>query len=240
MGGPDCLGKPVTAMRLAAAFLVFLSGAGLLVGLKSVGDATRDPAESGRPEQKAIAAPVGGEPALPVRANAVAAPPKLARIVASGVIAAPQIAGDIERIPARPSLSPAPQKPQQVAATDPSRWRIRLLHQPVATSAGEIEAGGYRLVLEGIVPTDPAMSCKTAEGASWPCGLQARTAFRAFLRARSIRCKVPAQPTDQVVETTCSLGGEDVAAWLMAHGWARPANSGAVAQGVGLSGPPPR
>lgn len=223
-------------------FLAFV-GAGLGFGLKVMG-------ESAEKQQIPLAiAPQSGDPGKPALApepeRAIVPPPTAksarvsARVIASGTIAAPQLDGDIQRIPARPSLSPAASKPQPIAAADPSRWRIRLLHQPVAISAGEIEAGGYRLVLEDIAPTDPAMTCTSPSGKNWPCGLQARTAFRAYLRARSIRCKVPAQPSGQTVQTACSLAGEDVAAWLVTHGWARSAKGGAAPKGVGLFGPPP-
>ena len=57
----------------------------------------------------------------------------------------------------------------------------------------------------------------------------ARAALRRFLRGRAIECIVPAGAAEVPDPAECRVaGGEDLAAWLVAQGWAR-ANSAAYA-----------
>ncbi|MBZ9656278.1 thermonuclease family protein [Phyllobacterium lublinensis] len=96
-----------------------------------------------------------------------------------------------------------------------------LLYQPVALAAGTIEASGYKIALDGIETLPIEETCSAGDGASWPCGMAARTAFRNWLRSRAIECDVPGQPTDDVIATHCKLGNADLAQWLVENGWAR-------------------
>lgn len=131
--------------------------------------------------------------------------------------------GDLVREPARKPMSalaaPAPPAPPPNPDTLPKRWR--LVHQPVATAAGVFDIEGVTIVLPGLdtVPTNE--TCTDANDNSWPCGMGARTAFRAYLRGRSINCKLPDQRPDDAILGECLLQGDDPAAWLVKNGWAR-------------------
>ncbi|PSH68418.1 hypothetical protein CU102_14130 [Phyllobacterium brassicacearum] len=96
-----------------------------------------------------------------------------------------------------------------------------LLYQPVAIAAGTIEASGYKIALEGIETLPIDETCSANDGATWPCGMAARTAFRNWLRSRAIECNVPGQPSDELIATQCKLGHADLAQWLVENGWAR-------------------
>ncbi|MHB2266207.1 thermonuclease family protein [Aliihoeflea sp. PC F10.4] len=128
---------------------------------------------------------------------------------------------EFERIAPREPLSPlgAPEDP----ATRPPRET--LLHRPVVIAAGEFEAQGHRVALEGIEIVQPEETCERS-GRSWPCGVYARTAFRNYLRGRSISCTVPGMPGEEIVVSRCMIGNADPAAWLVAQGWARAASGG--------------
>lgn len=155
----------------------------------------------------------------------------------------------LERIAARPPLSELslalPPKPKP--PPDPSKWKPTRLFNPVATSAGTLEAKGYIVALKGIVPLPADENC-TYQGRSWPCGAQARTAFRAWLRSRAVQCVVPPEPDREAVTAECQIGRDDPAAWLVANGWARAVAGGpyfdtgkkAEAAGKGLFGAPPK
>lgn len=137
---------------------------------------------------------------------------------------APVQVGPLERVAPRQPLSelgqatpPAP--PPAAVPVDNSAKPI-LLYRPVATSAGNIEASGYRISIEGINAPGPEETCNS-DGTDWPCGMAARTALRNWLRSRAIECNVPGQPSDELIATQCKLGTTDVASWLVSNGWAR-------------------
>ncbi|MBB2969645.1 thermonuclease family protein [Mesorhizobium sp. RMAD-H1] len=167
------------------------------------------------------------------RTDGVNTKEQLAARQAAPGFAPPLDDGPLERIEPRAplselSLAPPPPPPAQ-AASAPGEVRYRLLHQPVATAAGRIEADGHVIEVEGIDIPSPEETCTDPAGASWPCGMQARTAFRAWLRARAIMCRLPANPSGEVTTTDCTLGGEDVAAWLVDNGLVRARAGGPYA-----------
>lgn len=102
----------------------------------------------------------------------------------------------------------------------PGDWKGTVLFNPVATAAGSIEAKGYTVTLGGVTPMSPDETC-TFEGRDWPCGLRARSAFRAWLRGRAITCVVPPEPERDAIAAACTLGKQDIGAWLVTNGWAR-------------------
>ncbi|CAN7617325.1 thermonuclease family protein [Phyllobacterium sp. LjRoot231] len=122
-----------------------------------------------------------------------------------------------------------------------------LLYRPVATAAGTIEASGYKIALDGIEAVPPEETCNAEGGATWPCGMAARTAFRNWLRSRAVECTVPGQPPDELIATECKLGGTDLAEWLVQNGWARAKDGTPMAETMkraeeaklGIFGSPP-
>ena len=77
------------------------------------------------------------------------------------------------------------------------------------------------MVLPGIDVVSTDETCLAPDGVGWPCGMAARTAFRAYLRGRSINCRLPDVPSEKSMLTDCLLQGEDPALWLVKNGWAR-------------------
>jgi endonuclease YncB( thermonuclease family) len=120
------------------------------------------------------------------------------------------------------------------------------LFRPVANAAGVFEAMGYTVTVAGTDIIDPDEKC-VFKGKSWPCGLVARTAFRAFLHGRAVTCALPAQGDQKSVAANCRVGSDNVGEWLVANGWARPAKNGpyrdagkeAQSTGRGIFGAPP-
>lgn len=132
--------------------------------------------------------------------------------------------GGLERVEPRAALSDIgqalPPKPKR-----PDDWKGTTLFQPVATAAGLLEAKGYKIAVAGIEPVGPEETCDSA-GKTWPCGMRARAAFRAWLRGRSVTCEIPPEPDREIIVAPCQVGREDVAAWLVESGWARAAGGG--------------
>ena len=129
----------------------------------------------------------------------------------------PPLSTTLELLPAPPT-APTPAPPP--APVDNTAKPV-LLYRPVATAAGTIEAGGYRIALDGIEVVQPEETCIMDGGSAWPCGMAARTAFRNWLRSRAVECNVPGQPPDEIIATQCRLGNADLAEWLVQTGWAR-------------------
>jgi endonuclease YncB( thermonuclease family) len=97
---------------------------------------------------------------------------------------------------------------------------VERLFNPIVVAAGTIKAGGRDIALADIEA--PAFDERCGDGESaWPCGRMARAALRRFVRGRAIECDVPAGAGDVPESTTCRVGGEDLAQWLVAQGWAK-------------------
>ena len=137
--------------------------------------------------------------------------------------------------------------PPPIAAKDlPRRWRP--MGNGFASAAGIVQVGTVSITLEGLDTLTANDTCIAPSGEVWPCGMVARTAFRAFLRARTLNCAVPDGLIDRAISAECLLAGDDPAKWLVQNGWARASATGpygsegdhAKANGTGMFGSPPR
>lgn len=122
------------------------------------------------------------------------------------------------------ALDTAPQAaPAQAAA---ATLQPKLLYLPTISAAGRLEAQGYKIVLDDIIPVESAELCGTG-GAQWTCGAMARTQFRNRLRGRALSCIVPPEtPENETISASCTINGDDLASWLVQHGWARSTPDG--------------
>jgi endonuclease YncB( thermonuclease family) len=83
---------------------------------------------------------------------------------------------------------------------------------------------GNRANLEGVEHEfhqgdicDPDETC-TYDGATWACGLRARTAVRLWLHGKALACDVPPDTDRELLVVGCRLGKNDVGAWLVRRG----------------------
>jgi endonuclease YncB( thermonuclease family) len=124
--------------------------------------------------------------------------------------AAPPVSGPLVRV-APPAEEPAPKRQEA---------RTKRLFNAVVVAAGTLKIDDREIQLAGIAITKPGTLC--GEGAKeWPCGRMARAALRSFIRGRAIDCAVPAATEDIPDPAHCAVGGEDIAEWLVAQGWAK-------------------
>lgn len=189
------------------------------------------PPAAAQPEQRSEAGTVAPE-----------APARAVRAIGPDLITAPPVdATRLERVEPRQPLG------ELALAPDPATMppAETLLYRPVALSAGLIEAQGHRIRLDGIEALPEDATCESA-GRSWPCGLHARGAFRAWLRGRAVSCTVRPVAIDETVVSACRLGAQDAAEWLAQQGWTRSATGAyadvleeARAAGRGIYGAPP-
>ncbi|WP_296746274.1 thermonuclease family protein [Mesorhizobium sp.] len=170
------------------------------------------------PATSAITAPDAPQPPKPVLHS---------RAIDPDVVAPPGTPDEeLERVEPRAPLSdialagpPKPRKSKMPDGQDGTK-----LVQPVASAAGVIQAKDYSVTVSGIDVVKDDETCSDA-GKSWACGTRARTAFRAFLRGRTVVCAVPSQGHD-AASTKCWVGNKDVGEWLVENGWARAAQGG--------------
>jgi endonuclease YncB( thermonuclease family) len=93
--------------------------------------------------------------------------------------------------------------------------------------AGTLEAGlppaqSVVIRLAGIETHEADETCKKGDGASWPCGAEARAALAHFIRYRAVTCTIPPSPKSKDFSARCSVMGQDLATWLVRQGWAAP------------------
>lgn len=175
---------------------------------------------------------------------------RTSRLVAAAEIAPPEL-GDqpIERVEPREPLGAL-----GLAARPRRKETGPLLHRPVAVESAVVEAGGRRVAIAGTVSLSPDRTCD-ADGVSWPCGASGRTAFRLWLRGRTLECDLPREdadggpdrPANGDIAAACRLAGQDAGRWLVANGWALAAPDGPYAEAEkaardgakGMFGPPP-
>lgn len=145
------------------------------------------------------------------------------RNVGGGVIAAPLLeVGPLERVAAVPQPTPPLEAKSELPATPEKQFlRWRLVFNGIATSAGIVQFGETTLVLPGIDVVSADETCTASTGASWPCGMIARTAFRNYLQGRALNCHLPDRREDKAIVAECLLQGQDPAVWLVEQGWAR-------------------
>lgn len=128
---------------------------------------------------------------------------------------------------AQPMPQSEPQPQSEQAAIDPASkpqeqtTTIELV-RPFSDQAGILTIGGRSVQLTGIIPTDVDRMCTGPSGKDWPCGQAARTAFRMYLRGRSIDCDVPDANWKGTAKGACRYVRVDLSAWLVRFGWADP------------------
>jgi hypothetical protein len=121
------------------------------------------------------------------------------------------------------------------------------LPRPTVGNPGLLTFGDRQVFLDGLKPMARTRTCQSG-GSNWPCGEMASTALRRFLRGRSVTCDIKDADWTGRVTARCDLGKQDIAGWLVEHGWAEAAvgsdyvESGqqAMALRLGLYGDDPR
>lgn len=83
-----------------------------------------------------------------------------------------------------------------------------------------LDVGGTRVRLHGIDAPEARQSCETQQGQSWACGAWVSREVRARYQGKTASCT--AVDTDRYgrIVARCSVGGQDIAAALVAEGLA--------------------
>lgn len=129
-------------------------------------------------------------------------------VTPDNMTAGPRVTGTLARIDASAAAGAAP------------KARTERIYNVLVLSAGIVKARNREIRLAGATALDFDQRC--GEGAAaWPCGRMARAALRSFIRGRAIDCEIPAGADKLPDPAACSVGGENIAEWLVAQGWAK-------------------
>jgi endonuclease YncB( thermonuclease family) len=130
-----------------------------------------------------------------------------------GMLQAPKLEGEtIVREPARvlPKPPPRPPKPDLYA-------------RPAVEAAGLLRSGEATIRIAGIRAVAVDESCTGSKGKPWPCGVHGKSALQRLIRQRTISCEPGGVPDGNGgMARRCTVGGADIARWLVEQGWAVP------------------
>ena len=84
---------------------------------------------------------------------------------------------------------------------------------------GSIVGDGGTVRLYGIAFPEPKRICRTASGASWPCGRRAYIALHNRIAAETVSCEPRASADPPAAD--CYVGDVNLAAWMLGQGLAR-------------------
>jgi endonuclease YncB( thermonuclease family) len=173
-----------------------------------------EPAVAARPENDA--APLA--PSVPPQEEqAAASPPDAIRDVSPDGVSAPQVTGELTRVgPSErllellnPPVEPVPDGPLELVRVE-------------VPDAGHLKSGRLTVRLAHIESLDLEATCKTEMGASWPCGMRARTFLRALIRRLKVSCVKQEDLAPQEISAVCTRGAIDLSSQLVRFGWATP------------------
>lgn len=137
--------------------------------------------------------------------------PSSLRNVGGTFTPAPKISGPLLRV----AHVKAPRKP-----VGPPPKELVLYH-PVALDGATLSNKKRRIQLHHIQAVPLSTTCPSKTGDTWPCGIRARTALRAFIGQKRVTCAdIKTEQQDKLI-ATCSVGKHDLATWLVKNGWAK-------------------
>ena len=144
------------------------------------------------------------------------------RLVALGPAARSFLTARRLEDPKAASARPSEGNPSQAAGVIPGGDHL-LLEPPYDSQDGlTILQGSYKIRLAGVDGPPGNAICTAADGRLWACGLQARAALHNIIAQSPLTCTLAGKAPPDLTLADCALDGEDLAAKLVASGWARP------------------
>ncbi|MBN8950102.1 MULTISPECIES: thermonuclease family protein [unclassified Rhizobium] len=184
------------------------------------------PAQASQPAATAPDKVAAGTPETPAADQAKTDPAPDNRVPADQ-IDREMAAAAHQTLPPQPQQQAQHTPPSEQAALEPAstpqeKTTTVELTRPFSDQAGVVTISGRSVQLAGVVPTDIGRMCTGPSGKDWPCGQAARTAFRMYLRGRSIDCDVADANWKGTITGACRYVRVDLSAWLVRFGWADP------------------
>jgi endonuclease YncB( thermonuclease family) len=85
-----------------------------------------------------------------------------------------------------------------------------------------IEIHNARIRILDIDAPESRQPCIRPDGSQWRCGQQAALALADWIGAHTVTCETTRRDPYERWLARCQVGGEDIALWLAANGWAVP------------------
>lgn len=97
---------------------------------------------------------------------------------------------------------------------------VELSGRAIASDGDSLRVGDTRVRLLGIDAPELAQDCSRADGSSWPCGREARAEMARLLASGPLVCQSGEKDRFGRSLGTCTVGGTDLAAGIVAAGFA--------------------
>jgi endonuclease YncB( thermonuclease family) len=91
---------------------------------------------------------------------------------------------------------------------------------PWIMDADTVDAGTFKVRLNGIDAPETDQRCLDAQGKVWSCGVEATAKLDAYSHSRPWSCELTGVDRYGRSLGTCLIDGEDVGRWLVRNGWA--------------------
>lgn len=112
-------------------------------------------------------------------------------------------------------------EPSSVVASNASTSHTDRTGRASVIDGDTIELHGERIRFHGVDAPESGQTCNDADGDKWRCGQKAAYQLSDKLGARTVSCEKKDMDRYGRTVAKCSVGGEDVGAWLVSNGWAR-------------------
>jgi endonuclease YncB( thermonuclease family) len=86
-----------------------------------------------------------------------------------------------------------------------------------------IVIAGQRIRIMDVDAPESAQNCTSADQSDWPCGVAAAGALATMVKNKRVSCRAVGRPSRGLQLARCAAEGVDVANWILAAGWAVPA-----------------
>lgn len=85
-----------------------------------------------------------------------------------------------------------------------------------------LEIHGERIRILDVDAPESRQACTATDGTEWRCGQRAALAVADWIGTRPVTCEATKLDRYKRHLARCTIGGEDLAAWLASNGWAVP------------------
>jgi len=107
-----------------------------------------------------------------------------------------------------------------VCANSPTSRADPRVVVPRIMDADTVDAGAFKIRLNGIDAPESDQRCLDVQGKVWSCGLEATAKLEAYSHGRPWSCELTGGDRYGRSLGTCFIDGEDVNRWLVRNGWA--------------------
>jgi len=198
-------------MRIGQLAVALVAGSAMTGGLLLAAQLAWGPGADGGTPAPDSAQEVTSEPVAAVALPPAPLPDTIRNVAPDGILPPPPVSGPLTRVASRAPERPVQEVPEEIS-----------FRRPVVLDAGTLRMKRLTVRLADLDAPALKETCPSRLGGTWPCGMRARTALRAFVRRRAVTCEDMVEIAPGLVSARCRRQDEDLSAWMVRQGWARP------------------